>query len=384
MSVRRTNTRSRSWCFTLNNPARNPPDFAKTLKNAKHFRYLVFQTESGARATPHYQGYIEFNAPMRFAAMKKLIGTTAHLETRRGTRDEARDYCMKEDSRTAGPWEYGDWTLGGQGKRNDLNVVAQMIKDGSSVKDVALVLPHMYIRYHKGIEKLHQLIQPERSEAPRIILIYGPTGTGKTRTVMEMKDVFKKSGTNKWFDGYEGQKTLLIDDFGGRLSKIPLTDLLMILDRYPLQVEVKGAYRNLLATEIYVTTNIHPRLWYDWSSRETQYLALKRRFAEVWWFKKLNDEVKLQPDSFWDDWVELCNEEALFKAEDPEMSFDEASEDSDEVTTVPDTVPDTQPTQIEESIADTQDFQNVVCVDCECIVDETGCECETTNSSSDY
>lgn len=52
---------------------------------------------------------------------------------------------------------------------------------------------------------------------------------------------------------------------------------------------------NLNAEKIYITTNIHPRQWYDWSTREQQYPALIRRFTMVFWWKQSGTESTLIP-----------------------------------------------------------------------------------------
>jgi len=68
------------------------------------------------------------------------------------------------------------------------------------------------------------------------------------------------------------------------LSRSTRCYTLQLLDIYLLDVEVKGSYRPLLAKRIVVTTNIHPRLWYDYENREEQYNALMRRFTKIWYF----------------------------------------------------------------------------------------------------
>jgi len=44
---------------------------------------------------------------------------------------------------------------------------------------------------------------------------YGATGTGKSRAVREeFGDSLYSKNINKWFDDYQGEKTVLLDDFG--------------------------------------------------------------------------------------------------------------------------------------------------------------------------
>ncbi len=97
-----------------------------------------------------------------------------------------------------------------------------------------------------------------------------------------------------WFDGYDNEPNVLFDDFAGRMSKMPLTLLLQILDRYARQVEVKGSFVWWMPTNIAITSNFHPREWYDWTNREESYNALCRRIHQVTEF--CEDEVKEYTD----------------------------------------------------------------------------------------
>ena len=115
---------SRRWCFTLNNPERDDLVFPDNV------RYAVWQRESGEQGTEHLQGYFELAKPQRLSWCKNVI-PRAHFEIARGTRDQARDYCRKSDTRVAGPFEFGEWKNGGQGSRTDLNAVKALIDDGA-------------------------------------------------------------------------------------------------------------------------------------------------------------------------------------------------------------------------------------------------------------
>jgi hypothetical protein len=98
---------------------------------------------------------------------------------------------------------------------------------------------------------------------------------------MAQEDPFKKTGSSRWFDGYDNNQTLIYDDFGGGRNKLPLCDFLVYLDRYPVQLPVKGSFVQRTCTKIIVTSNLHPRTWYDYGERETQYDALARRFTKI-------------------------------------------------------------------------------------------------------
>jgi len=129
-------------CFTVNNPSTNItyPSFVK---------YCVHQREKGDSGTEHFQGYAELSTRQRMTGLKKWL-PTAHFEARRGSSTQARDYCMKEDSRIEGPWEHGEFTAVTAGQRTDLEAAAELVlTDG--VQAAAAAYPSQFIRYHKGI-----------------------------------------------------------------------------------------------------------------------------------------------------------------------------------------------------------------------------------------
>jgi len=145
----------RHVCFTYNNPTHSPTDFQALLEAAERIRYAVFQLEEGDNGTPHYQGYVEFSKPTRFTWWQSNI-QRCHLEKRKGSREQARDYCRKEESRKDGPWEVGVWKAGGRGSRTDVSGIIDACRSGS-LKRVAEEHPEGILRYSKGTSILSLL-----------------------------------------------------------------------------------------------------------------------------------------------------------------------------------------------------------------------------------
>jgi len=147
--------RARNWCFTLNNPDDGLLDTDTPFLPAPlpSVTYAVWQLElAPATGTQHLQGYAEFDAPLRLAAVKRWL-PTAHWEPRRGTRVQARDYCRKAESRVDGPWEYREWTEAGQGRRTDLEDAAECLQL-HGIKRVAELHPTSFIKFHRGLRAL--------------------------------------------------------------------------------------------------------------------------------------------------------------------------------------------------------------------------------------
>lgn len=271
------NTRVRNYCFTWNN---HPPrdDVIKCFEPLDP-QYVVFGYEvAPTTGTPHIQGYIEFKKAMTLNVLvRERPGI--HWEPRMGTAYQASFYCKK-----GGKYEeFG--TPKAQGARTDLTAIREEIENGSSLLHVANNHFGDYLRYHRGIERYMYVHRMETMRdlirsTLRVVYLWGPTGTGKTRTAWSMLTrpyVLNEGNTGFWWTGYQSESDILIDDFRGTT---PLHILLRWLDIYPCQVPIHGGYAFLCATTIIITSNLSLDQLYrncDEGSRQ----ALRRRFSEI-------------------------------------------------------------------------------------------------------
>lgn len=115
-------SRSRRWCFTLNNPTDAEKKDIDTRLQAACKGY-VYQLERGDEKTPHYQGYIVLKNPKGLGGVKALL-LRAHWE-KAVTHVAAIKYCSKEEGRLEDPvfWPDHDTLVGlveqGMGPRDD-------------------------------------------------------------------------------------------------------------------------------------------------------------------------------------------------------------------------------------------------------------------------
>lgn len=274
---------SKYVCWTINNPSEDGNSLVTRLAALNSVKAVVCQLETGENGTPHLQGYIEMANSRPLQRIKRLLGGNAHVERRKGSTDQAVNYCKKDDSRTDGPWEAGDFTpTRTRGQRTDLEAVVQTMRESNSIADVVDAHPVQAIRYSRGLQFVYNHLKaPTVEKTPEVILYYGVSGSGKTRLALSHPRPFKKAGGSKWFDGYDHHETLIMDDFAGGRNAMKLCDLLNILDRYHVKLEIKGGYVDRNCSKLIVTTNLHPSTWYDYSIREHQYIALRRRFHKV-------------------------------------------------------------------------------------------------------
>lgn len=241
------------WCFTLNNYTVEEEKHVGYLATGEHVTYIIFGRERGENGTPHLQGYLELTKKRRLGFVKKLDGLArAHIELRKGTASEAADYCKKEGDYV----EEGEISRG-QGHRSDLDEIKRKLDAGASESEIAEQHFGDWCRMRKSFSAYRDLKLPKTCRDVSVYVLYGDPGTGKTRFVYEeYPDVCILSDpTLQWFDGYNGEETVLIDDYRGDANA---SFMLRLLDRYPLRVPVKGGFKPWAVTTLFITSNMSP------------------------------------------------------------------------------------------------------------------------------
>ena len=243
-------SRARGWTLTINNWVED--DMVNFTNEAETAEYAVVGKEVGEQGTPHLQGYIYFKNARSFKSIKKAF-PNAHIEVAKGNAQQNQKYCTKGENYI----EYGMCPM--QGKRTDIDEVRDLIKDTNSMAKV-VEIASSYQAAKMG-EMILKYNEPKRPYGPReVIWHWGDTGTGKTYTVYtEHPDVFCPLSF-KWWDGYDGEKVVLLDDIRGDYCKFH--EILMLTGERPFRVETKGGSRQAVYDKIYITSPYHPNdLW---------------------------------------------------------------------------------------------------------------------------
>lgn len=253
--------------FTLNNYSN---DEYQHLLSLDIFKYLIVGREVGEQGTPHLQGYGTLKNRMRVKKLKGFL-KRYHIEKRKGTHAQAADYCKKEGDFV----EIGDPPK--QGTRTDLEEVAEKIKDGASAIEIANDHTSTYIKYGRGIkDAILQLQTSYDHPSCRGVWIYGAPGTGKSHAARHFDPDLYCKAQNKWWDGYNGQETVLLDD----LDTSVLGHYLKIWsDRWSCTGETKGGTIHLRHRLFVITSNYKPEhFWYD---DPPMLEAINRRFKII-------------------------------------------------------------------------------------------------------
>jgi len=274
-------------CFTLNNWT----DAEYRALTEFPAKWMVIGKETSKTGTPHLQGAAVLQKQTDHTTLKKSDGwKRCHLESMRGTPLDSLAYCMKEDKNAFVKGE-----LPAPGKRSDLSSAAEALREGSTLRDLALSGVHdvVVIKYFNNLQKYRLLIgTPCDRPKPTVIWLYGDTGVGKTRAAVEVGRTYDglwlSNGPLKWFDGYNGEPFVVFDDI--RFDCCSFEFLLRLLDRYPLRVEFKGGFVDWLPSVIVVTSPMSPS--YLFSSKPNDDIAqLLRRIDAIIEFTGSSDDT---------------------------------------------------------------------------------------------
>jgi len=262
---------------------------------------MIWCLEKGESGTQHYQGYIEFDKKTRFGAIKnKYKPMGAFITVAMGTAEQNLEYISHTGKHAGkpglidGPWTYGEPKSSSQGKRTDLKDLADAIKSGATEKQLAIDHTSSMLRYYGNAMKLSKLLSTKkRNWMTELHILTGVAGAGKSHKAAEEAAEYirenhldedpyylmvPKSTTEKlWWEGYNGQSCIIINDFYGSIDINYFKDL---IDKYPKTVDVKNGSSQFLGRKVWITSN---KSWKNWWSDAVFYVenvkAIERRIT---------------------------------------------------------------------------------------------------------
>lgn len=268
-----SNARAQYWVWTLNNYTIEEKDVLVSLVQTNPLvAFLSFGEEVGENGTPHLQGHLELTARQRFPQVKAILGQRVHLEVRRGSFEQAQEYCEKDGAFST----FGERVSKGSGKRTDLDLLAQEIRDGRSKRELAEEHGSSFIKYSKGIDNYYDLFAVAKYQVcngpwkwahnflyDKSVILWGAAGIGKTEYakyllpnalfVSHMDDL---GGFNSHYDG------IIFDDMS--FIHLPRTAQIHILDvdnQRSIHIRYKTATIPAHTKKIFLTNEINGRVF---------------------------------------------------------------------------------------------------------------------------
>lgn len=270
-------SRLRRFVFTLNNYTL---DDVNAIRDEPRFSYVVYGIEiAPTTGTPHLQGYAELIGQLTFATITKIFKGRAHISRAYGSLEENQRYCNKDGIvvERGQPRE--------QGHRGDLDVVRRVAaEDGMQavVSDrrfnyQAMRTAEMYLKY----------AEEPRTEAPKVIWLWGATGKGKSHRASELAgelSVLWKGDGSKFFPGYDNHDVVVLNDYRPSWFTDPTLGgawsyLLNLTDKWPMTVFTFGATRQWKPRMIVITSPLSPEM--AWGTIGEDIKQLLRRISLV-------------------------------------------------------------------------------------------------------
>lgn len=223
-------------------------------------------------ANPHVHVYLCLKKQLRRKTLMNICMMDARVA--KGDAEDTKKYTV-----SAGPplLEFG--SPPSQGKRTDIRKVVDMIREGKKDAEI-LEESDAAVRMVSSLNKIRFAFTAKRCETlarPMVVgqWIWGPTHCGKShRAYVENPGALFfdcDNGNTIWFDGYAGQKTIVLDELG----MISAKQMKRIVDRWPYRCPVKGSFTYAEWTKVVVTSNYSPE---EVFTDHRDYDAIMRRF----------------------------------------------------------------------------------------------------------
>ena len=209
---------SRKWQLTINNPLDKGYSHDKIKEQLSLFKGMIYwclSDEIGSEKTYHTHIYFVLRTPTTHDVVNsRFPSEVAHRETAHGTSQQNHDYIAKDgekyNKQPDGSYDYtdssgkqhtgvsyaettfeewGEMPHEQQGKGKDVERIYALIKDGAENLDIVDQVPSAMMNLEK-IERTRSMIRDSKFTNTwrelTVTYIFGKTGSGKTRGVMDM------------------------------------------------------------------------------------------------------------------------------------------------------------------------------------------------------
>lgn len=262
-----------NWCFTLqfgDSPSIDQ-ETAEALVRAAEPKatYIICGREvAPTTGQRHLQGYIQLKKPARITELRKVI--PCHWEPAVADDEKNYNYCSKEGDF----WEFGTRRELNPGKREKLRW--QEAKDSAIAGDLGSIDPQIFVSHYMSLRSIQKdfMTMPDRLQGPCGFWYHGAAGAGKSFKAREDFPSAYFKMCNKWWDGYQGEENVILDDFD-KGHNVLGHHLKIWADEYPFVAEIKGTACAIRPKAFVITSQYSPEdIWQDSETLE----AIRRRF----------------------------------------------------------------------------------------------------------
>lgn len=276
--------RRRGYCLTWNNyPDVFDIDTANTARlfDPHTMRYLIVAYEVAPdTGTPHLQMYVHYYQAKEVRyVIKRWPG--CHVTPADGTPLQNHSYCIKGGQYV----EYGilptePGQAGGKKVATDWSLVKTLAMKG----ELEEIDPRVYVQHYNTLHRIANDNQSPPDDLPNVCgtWFFGKPGTGKSfQCRLWAGDSRYDKLLSKWWNGYHGQDTVILDEVGPEHADWIGTFLKIWTDRYSFPAEVKGGVMNIRPKRVWITSNYRIETVFPGNRNTEIREAIQRRCPEV-------------------------------------------------------------------------------------------------------
>lgn len=241
----------------------------------KPHKHVIMRTHNSKPKTKTGFGWV--------AKQIKRVECHTHpdVDWMKGDIPQGTAYGSKDDEEECRTIDYG--VMPAQGTRTDLELIKDEVLEGKqTVEKIACEQPNIYHQYGRTLSKIEDIAlrRKFRTWMTTCEWIYGPTGTGKSHKAFENYDPeshYLYPNDNGWWDGYNGQEIVIINEFRG---EIKYSELLDLIDKWPKTVKRRNREPvPFLSRHIIITSSLPPDEVYSNLSMRDSMEQLYRRIT---------------------------------------------------------------------------------------------------------
>lgn len=276
--------RAKNWTFTLNNYTEEDELRLRQVDCL----WLIYGHETAPETgTRHLQGAICFKGQRDANALNKLFKW--HIEVMRGTPQDSKTYCTKEDKNY---YEKGEMPKSGRKTSEDNKKKWDDAYKAAKEGRFDDIPRDMWIRYQNSFKQIYfdskndpSMVELNNQDLKKHFLwLWGPTGTGKSHTAYRIAkelgcDEPYLKDLNKWWNGYDYQKVTIIEEADPKGCEHLGRFFKKWADKWAFTAECKGSVIKACRPEyIIVTSNYCIDTCFP---EEADSDPLHRRFTEI-------------------------------------------------------------------------------------------------------
>lgn len=249
--------------------------------------------------TLHVHALLYFRKAQRHTGVKEILKCpTANCQP---PIDEtaAERYVSKEESRVEGPIKCGNWseTKGLRMAASDVVKLACL----KSARELLAEEPDVAERRWRLVDLARKFAPPRMRDHVDVRIIWGATAVGKSHYVHSTHkcgEVYSLPPTvdrQIWFDGYDGELVMLMDEFDPDMWSLPFLN--QVLDKWPVRLRTKGGFTSARWEAVFIIANSDPTSWFLGCPSGILH-AFRRRVSHVWHKQALGEEPHWLPPAW--------------------------------------------------------------------------------------